>query len=121
MDSSKNTHAINDIATRIAERYIKLLEELDLLASEAMRLNLLVDKKSLKRALMENHVENLTLCADVNPELNLEYLKSSDEMTLMHDVSGIAANLNRITGKLNNFFLPRCMRSQHQEQQNVAS
>lgn len=40
--------------------------------------------------------------------LDLEKLLAFDDFNLSHDVTGIIRNLNRRTGKLGNFFLPRC-------------
>ena len=40
--------------------------------------------------------------------LDLEKLAAFDKFNLMHDVFGIANNLDRETGELKNCFLPRC-------------
>jgi len=42
-----------------------------------------------------------------NP-LDLEKLLKSPGLDLAHDIFGIRKNINRSTGKLENFFLPRC-------------
>lgn len=39
--------------------------------------------------------------------LNLQRLIKSDDFNFSHDVFGIARNLNRVTGKLENCFIPR--------------
>lgn len=44
--------------------------------------------------------------ANSNP-LRLADLLAADDFNLMHDVSGIAAHLNRQTGRLEGFFVPR--------------
>jgi len=40
--------------------------------------------------------------------LDLQKLLDADTFTLIHDVAGIHLNINRETGKLEDFFLPRC-------------
>lgn len=44
--------------------------------------------------------------ANGNP-LRLADLLAADDFNLIHDVMGIAAHINRRTGKLEGFFLPR--------------
>lgn len=39
--------------------------------------------------------------------MDFERLASADPFNFMHDVSGIASHLDRTTGKLTAFFLPR--------------
>lgn len=45
--------------------------------------------------------------ANGNP-LDFDKLAAADDFNLAHDVFGIARHLNRETGKLENFFSPRC-------------
>lgn len=40
--------------------------------------------------------------------LDLQKLLAAPLGDFLHDVCGIAANINRETGKIENFFLPRC-------------
>jgi hypothetical protein len=40
--------------------------------------------------------------------LDLMALQEFDLSNLMHDIVGIANNINRVTGNLENCFLPRC-------------
>jgi len=40
--------------------------------------------------------------------LDFDKLAGFDEVSLLHDLHGIRANLNRTTGVLENFFCPRC-------------
>lgn len=39
--------------------------------------------------------------------LRLEDMLNADEFSLIHDICGINRNLNRETGQIENFFLPR--------------
>jgi hypothetical protein len=55
----------------------------------------------------------MDLCAthaNGNP-MDFEKLASADDFNLAHDVCGIARHLDRNTGKLENYFSPRCSRS----------
>lgn len=84
---SKNT----DKAALVCERYEhsnKLMEGYD-------RLNLEMD----------------LLAADgVNGNLPLDWdkLLAADDFNFMHDLYGISACMNRSTGKISSFFIPRC-------------
>lgn len=55
------------------------------------------------------------LAADgVNGNLPLDWdrLLSFDDFNLIHDVGGVSACMDRTTGKLGRFFVPRCARVQ---------
>lgn len=60
-----------------------------------------------------NMPERMTLIMDLSAchlngcELDLEALNKATPGNLMHDVMGIHHHINRDTGKLENFFLPR--------------
>jgi hypothetical protein len=41
-------------------------------------------------------------------KIDLEKLATFQDFSFLHDCFGIMTNLNRITGKFNNCFLPRC-------------
>lgn len=41
-------------------------------------------------------------------KLDLDKLLNAENFTFNHDVAGIRNNLNRETGELDNFFVPRC-------------
>ena len=43
-----------------------------------------------------------------NAELDLDRLAAFKDFDFMHDMSGIARHINRETGKLEDYFLPRC-------------
>lgn len=49
--------------------------------------------------------------ANGNPPIDFERLLAADEFNFLHDVCGIARHLDRETGKLQNFFIPRFARS----------
>ena len=40
--------------------------------------------------------------------LDLDQLLKFDDFNFAHDITGISFNLDRVTGKLENCFLPRC-------------
>lgn len=50
---------------------------------------------------------DITACHCNGNTLNLAALLVADDFNFSHDVSGIASNLNRQTGKLENCFVPR--------------
>ena len=80
-----------EIIAKICER----AEALDIVAPSAtpgnQRMNLMMD--------LEN--------AHKDVGLNLEGLLAADDMNFAHDVMGIQAHMNRSTGKLEDFFVPR--------------
>lgn len=51
---------------------------------------------------------DLTACHLNGCPLDLEKLVAADDATLIHDVWGITAYLDRTTGRLTKQFLPRC-------------
>lgn len=67
----------------------------------------------VKRASSFNSkVDNLSLemdltCVHSQMELNLPELLRADSVNFCHDIFGIRQHLNRQTGKLENFFVPR--------------
>jgi len=74
------------IINRICRKAKEILQELDLM--------------SLSMDLTAVHVSGC--------KLDLEKLLNFDDSDLVHDVCGIIMNIDRKTGKLDNFFLPRC-------------
>lgn len=54
----------------------------------------------------------LHLCHSCGCALDLDKLLTVDAGTLLHDVCGIRANIDPMTGQLQNCFLPRCTMSQ---------
>lgn len=51
---------------------------------------------------------DITAChANGNP-LDLQRLLDADNFTFVHDVGGISAHIDRETGRLGDFFVPRC-------------
>lgn len=57
---------------------------------------------------------DITACHLNGTPLDLKKLLGFDVMSLSHDIMGIRNNLNRITGKLENNFLPKCALPQPQ-------
>lgn len=51
---------------------------------------------------------DLTAVHSNNIKLDFKKLASADSFNFAHDVCGIIKNLDRNTGKLMNFFRPRC-------------
>jgi hypothetical protein len=52
--------------------------------------------------------KRITLAMDLDfSKVDLEALLESDDMTFMHDVTGIQQNMDRSTGQLGNCFVPR--------------
>lgn len=50
---------------------------------------------------------DLSACHANGNRLNLDKMLGFDDFNLMHDITGIYRNLDRDTGKLMNFFVPR--------------
>jgi hypothetical protein len=61
----------------------------------------------------------MDLCAadgvNGNPPIDWPKLFAASDATLIHDVAGIARHMNRRTGKVSGFFLPRCTMKQEAE------
>ena len=80
----------------------------------ATNLELLTMLKIVKRAesLGVDYGDRLTRMMDIevahntNP-LNLEEMLNGDDSDFLHDILGIATNLNRETGEIENCFSPR--------------
>lgn len=51
---------------------------------------------------------DITACHLNGCPLDLKRLLSFDDFNFAHDISGISRHINRETGKIENFFLPRC-------------
>lgn len=86
--SFKTTKAETQIITRIAQRAVYLNPEYNFMTAQM----------------------DVTAChANGNP-LDLERLLAAEDFDFAHDVFGIARNINRETGKLENFFVPRFSR-----------
>jgi len=52
-------------------------------------------------------IMDIDACHSNGNPLRLQELLDADRANFAHDVFGIRANIDRITGKLNNCFLPR--------------
>lgn len=66
-------------------------------------------------AIVPNAPESLDTEMDIcavhhHTPMDLRGLSEADDFTLVHDISGIAAHINRNTGKLERCFLPRSAR-----------
>jgi len=72
-----------------------------IIAEIAIRANKLMNLDELSTMM------DIETCHLKNVELDLKKLLESNDFNFCHDVGGINANLNRDTGKLMNFFLPR--------------
>jgi len=46
-----------------------------------------------------------------NPPLDLKGLLGFDDFNFIHDMAGISRHMNRTTGEIENFFVPRCATS----------
>lgn len=57
---------------------------------------------------------DITACHLNGTPLDLKKLADADEFTFFHDVYGIARHMNRRTGKLEHFFLPRTHKGETQ-------
>ncbi len=55
---------------------------------------------------------DITACHRNGTPLDLKKLCDIDHANFAHDVFGIARHLDRKTGELRNFFVPRCARSE---------
>lgn len=53
---------------------------------------------------------DLLACHCNGMPLDLDKLASADDFNFAHDVFGIARHINRETGKIERFFVPRCSR-----------
>ncbi|MFN3169268.1 MAG: hypothetical protein ACE37E_01085 [Hyphomicrobiales bacterium] len=59
-------------------------------------------------SLLQTLWTDLTAVHANGTRLDLQKLLDADDGTLAHDVFGINANIDRETGKLDGFFVPRC-------------
>ncbi len=59
---------------------------------------------------------DITACHAIGCPLRLRDLLQADDFNLLHDVCGIRNNINRKTGKLRRFFLPRFAQPQPRKQ-----
>ena len=78
------------------------LDQIDEVASRAMQSNE-----------FSAHIDTISLILSlrsVDCKLDFKRLLSFDDFNFFHDVVGIMINLDRKTGKLKNFFVPRCAR-----------
>jgi hypothetical protein len=76
------------------ERYI-----ISCIASRAKKIDPEINRLSTEMDLVATHANGCPL--------DLEALHEADDFNLMHDIYGIARHIDRSTGKLENFFLPR--------------
>lgn len=51
---------------------------------------------------------DLEVCHSNGTPLDFDRLLAFDDVSLMHDINGIAQHIDRTTGELQNCFLPRC-------------
>ena len=58
---------------------------------------------------------DITACHLNGCKLDFDKLMDFDDFSFIHDVVGIQNNINRITGKLDNCFVPRCAAAQPQK------
>lgn len=54
---------------------------------------------------------DITACHCNGTKLDLEKLLNFDDFNFNHDIFGINYHIDRNTGKLKNFFLPRCTKN----------
>lgn len=83
-----------DKAVKVADRYIDLYEEITNRSFD--------DRQGLIMDLLAADGVNGNCAIDWNT------LMACEEGTLVHDVAGIYRHLDRETGALTNYFLPRC-------------
>ncbi len=86
----------------------------DVRPAERGLISLIVDRAE-ELALADDHIldrvstaMDLTACHANGCPLDLIKLVAADNATVSHDVFGIARHLDRSTGQLRDFFLPRC-------------
>ena len=85
-------------------------EEFDLarqVARRAAAFAVLAGMEGDASALLQTLWMDLTAAHANGMRLDLQKLLDADDGTLAHDVFGINANINRETGKLDGFFVPR--------------
>lgn len=58
-------------------------------------------------------IMDIQACHGNGCPLDLPILLTMPELDFSHDVLGIRENINRTTGKLDNYFVPRCALSNH--------
>lgn len=79
-------------------------------------MNIQTEQIVLQRAfnlpLVRSSTDKLSLAMDLEAaNVDLEKLSSFDDNNFMHDIYGILTNMNRRTGKLENQFLPRSVKT----------
>lgn len=81
-------------------------EDADLIEKIAIRAIALSAAHGVKRDLLSIEMD-LTACHLNGTPLRLDALLAADDFNLAHDVFGIERHLDRTTGRLKGFFLPR--------------
>ena len=80
--------------------------ESKLITKIARRAQGLYTQHGVERDLLDIEMDLLAANANGCP-LDFERMDQADEFNLMHDISGIYRHIDRDTGKLTGFFLPR--------------
>ena len=95
----------------IDPKKIRLFEEewelIDAVLDRAEEIRLLRDTAISRQAMKDA----LVIAYGNDPSIKLDVLRDCAEEDFWHDVWGIYANLNRATGKMRDFFVPRCCKS----------
>lgn len=88
----KASKAESQLFSKLVERALPMIA----------RLGIDYDAQSLRMDLMATHLNGMPL--------DLERLLSFPDFDFAHDVFGIRRHINRSTGELEGFFVPRCSR-----------
>jgi hypothetical protein len=89
--SFKVSKEVNAAIALVVARYLEIYERLNGRSLDRMSLNM-----------------DLTATEANGCPMDWEILLAADEFTFCHDVGGIRRHINRETGQLEDFFLPRC-------------
>lgn len=85
--------------------------EADLIHSIARKASALALHHNIDYPILDATMD-ITACHVNGMPLELEKLKAAPTLDFMHDVFGIRKNINRITGTIENCFVPRCAQAE---------
>lgn len=84
--------------------------ELDVIEKIAVRAVAMAQQSGINYGNLTAEMD-ITACHCNGMPLDLDRLLAADDFNFAHDVFGIARHINRKTGEIQDFFVPRCARS----------
>lgn len=87
--------------------------EMEIIIKIAQRAVAMAKKYGSTDYRMQDALMDIEACHCNGNALELDRLLAADDLNFSHDVFGIRRHLNRRTGELENYFVPRCSLPQH--------